>query len=283
MAGIRDLVPQLQSIRCASTLLGNIFMDRIGEFSELRVVELCTTSSKYIDLLKLKKVQAVHLDLSDLRHSKDQHSKEPIINVGRLSLDKFSIETGTASPLLRHFLGSIQAKEVVLDTHLAGNPMELLLAAVDSSLTSKLSLDDAHSWAVLLDSHLNRFHLLRHLTLNAGVKVSNSFFSTILATPLVTLHLDLGFDLDAQNLIDALKDPARPRELRRLELNNVKLQDDDWYCYAGGFLPEVWTDRCETEDITELRSMAQTGGFKVRGTAVEAQKMCRAILRQGEE
>jgi hypothetical protein len=283
LAGIRDLLPQLREIDCWSTFtLGNIFMDRIGELSELRVVGLRTTASNYMDLLKLKKLQIVRLQVLNPYDWRLEEAREPVIDAGELSLDKFVLDMRTASPLLGPFLQSIRAKEVVLAAEGGSNRMDLLLATLDSSRTSKIILTDLCLPPIVVDAQLNRFHQLRNLTLRTSVTVSESFFKTILGTPLVVLHLDHDFDLDAQNLIDALNDPTRVKRLKFLRLDNIDAEEYEdeigEYGPGGSDVPYCWTDICTMQHIIDLRSMAKTGRFELTGTTVEAQEICQRIL-----
>jgi hypothetical protein len=117
LAGIRDLVPNLRSLRCTrAPTFGSIFLDQIRAFGELEEAELSTGLSKYIDLLKMHKLKAVHLILLG-GDSNVENSTEIASNVRQLSLEKLYVYTRTppeASPLLIRFLQSIKAKDVTL-------------------------------------------------------------------------------------------------------------------------------------------------------------------------
>ncbi len=186
LAGIRDLVPNLRSIQSWSFTVGNIFLDQIREFEDLEELALSTKSSKYIDLLELENLKVV-----ELRVYSDNENVEkvthPVKNLRQLSLDKFLIYARTPSPLLIHFVRSIKAKDVTLK---AGKHVTLMsqgLAALDHSITSQMTLYNFSGSPLILDSQLNRFTLLRHLSLGRCMTAHKSFFTAILATPLISL------------------------------------------------------------------------------------------------
>jgi hypothetical protein len=283
LAGIRDLVPNLRSIQSSSFTVGNIFLDQIRKFEDLEELALSTKSSKYIDLLELENLKVV-----ELRVYSDNENVEkvthPVKNLRQLSLDKFVIYARTPSPLLIHFLRSIKAKDVTLK---AGKHVTLMsqgLAALDHSITSQMTLYSYYTSPFILDSQLNRITLLRHLTLGRGIKFTESFFKAIFRTPLISLRLNKDFDLDAQNLIDALKDPARAKQLKRLELNNIEVVDEEYTIGGCGAreLPDCWTDKCTQEHVAELMLMAREWGFELTGTTAEAVELCEDIVEQNE-
>ncbi len=278
LAGIRDLVPNLRSIQSTTFTVGNIFLDQIREFEKLEVVKLLTTSSKYIDLLEVENLKVVDLILLG-DDSNVENSTEITSNVRQLSLDKFAITVYAPSSLLIPFLQHVNAKDVTLNIEQGVDLMSRSLAALDSSITSQMTLYNSRRSPFILDSHLNRF--LSWIRLSAN----KSFFTAILATPLISLCLDPGFDLDAQSLTDALKGPTRSEQLKMLRLDNIKVEEDDIY---GGYdgvrrRPGCWTATCKTKQIVELRTIAKTGGFKLTGTAVEAAVYCEEIIEQLDE
>jgi hypothetical protein len=253
--------PHLRSIHwAAAPTFGNIFLDQIRTFEELAVVVLATTSSKYFDLLEMKNLKKVYLQILGDNNNLEKVT-ESASSVRQLSLYTFCINVCAPSPLLINFIHSIKAKEVILRIRYAVDLISRSLAALDPSITSHMALYNFSGSPLILDSQLNRFTLLSHLTLVSRIDVSNSFFNTILRTPLVSLYLSRYFYLDAQNLIDALKDPAGAKQLELLTLDNI----EDLGEYA------IWTDTCTMEHIAELRSIARTMGFELDGSTMEAE------------
>ena len=159
--------------------------------------------------------------------------------------------------------------------------MSRSLAALDCSITSHMTLGNDWRSPLILDSQLNRFTLLRHLSLGDGITPHKSFFTAILATPLISLCLGRDFDLDAQNMIDALKDPGSAKQLEELALDNVDLDGDD--DLGEREVPDCWTDNCTLEHIAELRTIAETGGFELNGATLEAAEYCEEIIEQLDE
>jgi hypothetical protein len=283
LAGIRDLVPHLRSIHwAAAPTFGNIFLDQIKTFEELEVMVLATTSSKYFDLLEMKNLKKVYLQILGDDNNLEKVT-ESASSVRQLSLDTFCINVCAPSPLLINFIQSIKAKEVILRIRHAVDLMSRSLAALDPSITSHMALYNSRRSPLILDSQLNRFTRLSHLTLVSSIDVDKSFFKTILRTPLIYLGLGVGFDLDAQNLIDALKDPDSAKQLEELDLDNIDFEEQSEEEFLLGELPDCWTDRCTMEHVAELRSIARTSGFELSGSAMEAQETCRRILAAGEE
>jgi hypothetical protein len=190
LAGIRDLVPNLRSIHSPnpwSYIVSRIFLDRIRAFEDLELVEFSAKSSKYIDLLELENLKVVDLRVSG-DHSQLEIVTEPFNNLRYLALDKLVLQVGfrSSSPLLIHFLESIKAKDVSLWTWTDGEAMSRSLAALNSSITSRMTLRHTGT-PYVLDSQLNRFTLLRHLSLGRCMTAHKSFFTAILATPLISL------------------------------------------------------------------------------------------------
>jgi hypothetical protein len=293
LSGIRDLVPNLRVIDCEqSVTLGDIFLDQIRGFEDLEWLESSTTSSKYIDLLELEKLKGVGLEiLGD--DSDAENCTEIVSHLRQLSLDTFNIYAPTPSPFLVRFFQSIKAKDVTLSIRRGVDVIPRALAALNPGTTSHMTLDNAFdsppyildSPPFILDSYLNRFTLLRHLSLGSGMSANKSFFTAILATPLISLCLDPGFDLDAQSLNDALKGPTRSEQLKTLRLDNIEVGEDEIF---GGYdgvrrWPGCWTATCKMKQIVELRTIAKTGGFKLTGTTVEAAVYCEEIIEARDE
>ncbi len=219
-------------------------------------------------------------------NSKVENSTEITSNVRQLSLDKFAITVYAPSSLLIPFFQSIKAKDVTLSIPQVADVLSRSLAALDSSVTSHMTLHNS-LLPFILDSQLNRFTRLRHLSLGSGITANKSFFTAILATPLISLCLKYGFDLDAQSLIDALKGPTGLKELKTLQLDNIEAEeeeDSDDGGYGGvTALPDYWTDTCTMEHVTELRTMARTGDFELSGTTMRVEEISRRILGEWEE
>jgi hypothetical protein len=286
LAGIRDLVSNLRSFSCTvSFTASHLFLDRIRTFEQVEVVRLCTTSLKYFDLLEMKNLKQVHLGLFG-DDTKLEKIAEPASSVRQLSLDKFFVRVYAPSPLQIHFFQSIKAKDVTLSIPQVADVLSRSLAALDSSVTSHMTLHNS-LLPFILDSQLNRFTRLRHLTLGSSMSANKSFFTAILATPLISLCLKYGFDLDAQSLIDALKGPTGLKELKTLQLDNIEAEeeeDSDDGGYGGvTALPDYWTDTCTMEHVTELRTMARTGDFELSGTTMRVEEISRRILGEWEE
>jgi hypothetical protein len=286
LAGIRDLVPNLRSIQSTTFTVGNIFLDQIREFEKLEVVKLLTTSSKYIDLLEVENLKVVDLILLG-DDSNVENSTEIASNVRQLSVDEFAINVLTPSPLLIPFLQHVNAKDVTLNIQHGSDLMSRSLAALDSSITSQMTLSNPRDSPFILDSHLNRFTLLRHLSLGSSMSANKSFFTAVLATPLISLCLGIDFDLDAQSLIDALKGPTGSKELKKLQLDNIEVQeedpsDDEGYrnAYGVGRLPDCWTATCKMEHIDELKKLSQSCGYNLSGTALYARELSRELLAE---
>jgi hypothetical protein len=281
LAGIIHLVPNLRSIETEwSSTVGNVFLDQIRAVEKLEVVKLRTTSSKYIDLLEMENLQVVGLVLLG-DDSKVENSTEITSNVRQLSLDKFAITVYAPSSLLIPFLQHVNAKDVTLNIEQGVDLMSRSLAALDSSITSQMTLYNSRRSPFILDSHLNRFTLLRHLSLGDGMTPNKSFFTAILATPLISLCLDRDFDLDAQSLIDALKDPTSSKELKKLQLDNIEVLEV--HGYDGQRMRDCWTATCKVEHIDELKSMSQSCGYTIGGTTLDARKLWWEILAEREE
>jgi hypothetical protein len=280
-AEIRDLVPNLRSIETEwSSTPGNVFLDQIRAVEKLEVVKLRTTSSKYIDLLEMENLQVVGLVLLG-DDSKVENSTEITSNVRQLSLDKFAITVYAPSSLLIPFLQHVNAKDITLNIQHGVDLMSRSLAACDSSITSQMTLSNSRDSPFILDSHLNRFPLLRHLSLGYGISANKSFFTAILATPLISLRLGIDFDLDAQSLIDALKDPTSSKELKKLQLDNIEVLEV--YGPEGRRMRHCWTATCKVEHIDELKSMSQSCGYTIGGTTLNARKLWWEILAEREE
>jgi hypothetical protein len=93
--------------------------------------------------------------------------------------------------------------------------------------------------------------------------------------------------LDAQSLIDALKGPTGSKELKKLQLDNIEVQeedpsDDEGYRNAHGVgrLPDCWTTTCKMEHIDELEKLSQSCGYILSGTALYARELSREILAE---
>jgi hypothetical protein len=241
---------------------------------------------KYFDLLEMKNLKQVHLGLFG-DDTKLEKIAEEASSVTQLSLDKFFVRVYAPSPLQIHFFQSIKAKDVTVYIQQDVDLMSRSLAALTSSTISHMTLDNNFGTPYVLESQLNPFTLLRHLSLGSGITANKSFFTAILATPLISICLKYGFDLDAQSLIDALKGPTRLKELKTLQLDNIEAEeeeDSDDGGYGGvTALPDYWTEGCTMEHVTELRTMARTGDFELSGTTMRVEEISRRILGEWEE
>jgi hypothetical protein len=108
-----------------------------------------------------------------------------------------------------------------------------------------------------------------------------SFFTAILATPLISLCLGIDFNLGAQSLIDALKGPTRSEEFKELQLDNVEAEEE-YEGYGGRRLPDCLTATCTIEHIDELKRMSRSRGYTISGTTLYAQELWWEVVVERE-
>jgi hypothetical protein len=140
LAAITNLLPQLRSISCIAPnifvlrspfldMVGNAFLDGVGKFDDLESVDLSSTTSSYLQLLEMKKLNKPSLIINEELGTQEQGNKGAG-QLTRLSLDKLSIR-GHFSPLAIKFVQSIDTVDTSLDVE-NGDPLATLTAISDS-------------------------------------------------------------------------------------------------------------------------------------------------------
>lgn len=146
-----------------------------------------------------------------------------------------------------------------------------LLDVIDAA-TTHLSLEaTSHTRLIEFDylgEPLQRFYQLQHLDLGGGIlpRPADDFFTTLLArSTLTSLTLGMGVQLHADKLREALEDTALAVGLKKIALDNIKVDQGEWESDEP-----AWTSTCSFEQAKKLVLAIRSRGIQVGGSIEDA-------------
>jgi hypothetical protein len=282
MEELSDVIgPQLRSIKnrqstsSKTNQVGDAWLKRIAKFHRLETVKLSTSSGlNYMELLKVKSLKDLTLVLNSSIPARETRQLRNKSNQRQLSLDKLSLD-GFFSLRVFEFLKATQATQITLSAKDKCDTITPALLALDPSSATHLDISvyaSPYNYIIILDLQLQQFSQLQHLSLSL-IKFTTSpqFFNGLFknSPQLNSLTLGEGFDLIAQDLIDALKSLPHTTSLRKITLDHLN-EDDEEYTPEEVDEDDPFPPRCNMNHLDDLIQLTKAKEIELSGSTLDA-------------